>query len=111
VCHCGLTCLIDTDLGLITSILDPEESGTDRICRLGWYATDERMIDLLDSMILEISEECFQCWFGFGDQDTSTRISVDTMDERRTEGEAIIFPFEIILYLVDQIGLCRLVIS
>jgi hypothetical protein len=69
------------------------------------------MIDLLDTVILEISEEGFECWFGFGDQDTSTRISVDTMDECRTEGEAIIFPSQIILYLIDQIGFCCLVIS
>lgn len=111
VCHSTLPGLIDTHLGLITSILDPEESGTDSICRLLWHATDDRMIDLLDLMILEIGEQGFKCWFGFGDQDTSTRISVDTMDECRTESETIIFPFEIILYLIDQIGFCRLVIS
>jgi hypothetical protein len=36
VCHSTLACLIDTHLGLITSILDPEESNTDGICRLEW---------------------------------------------------------------------------
>jgi hypothetical protein len=69
------------------------------------------MIDLFDLVILESSEEGFECWFGFGDQDTSTRITIDTVDECRTEGETIIFPFEIILHLIDQIRFYCLVIS
>jgi hypothetical protein len=69
------------------------------------------MIDLLDTVILEICEESFKCWFGFGYEDTSARISIDTVDERRPKGEAIILPCKIILNLVDQIGFCGLVIS
>jgi hypothetical protein len=111
VCHRALSRLVNSYLRFITSILNPEESNTDRICRLRWHATDESMIDLLYLVILEISEEGFECWFFLRDQDTSTRITIDTMDECRTEGETIIFPFEIIMYLIDQIGFCSFVIS
>ena len=90
VCHSTLPCLIDTHLGLITSILDPEESSTDCICFFRWLSRDESMIDLFDLVILEICEQRFKCWLILGDKYTTARISVDTMDECRTECQAII---------------------
>lgn len=62
-------------------------------------------------MCLEGDEERLKDGLILGDEETSTRISVDTMDEGRTKCEAIIFSSEIVLHLIDDIRLCCLMIS
>ncbi len=111
VCHRTLSRLVNSYLRFITSILDPEESCTDRICGFGWYTRDESMIDLLYLVILEVREQCFESRFLFGDEDASTRISVDTMDECRTKSQTIILPLQVVLHLIDQVGFCSFMIS
>lgn len=44
-------------------------------------------------------------------EDTTTRITVDTMDEGWTKRETIILASEIVLYLINKVGFLGLVIS
>jgi hypothetical protein len=69
------------------------------------------MIYLFDLMCLEGDEERFEDGLVLGNEEASTRISVDTMDESRTKCEAIILSLQIVLYLIDDIGFCRFMIS
>lgn len=69
------------------------------------------MVDFLDLMILELSQECFEGVFVFGDEETSSRLSIDTMDKRWLEGETGVFASIVVLHQLDQRDFFRLVIS
>ena len=87
---------------LISSILYAEEFRTDRITRFEWCTTDDRMIYLFYLPCLEEREESFESFFFFGDHDSPTRISVDSVYERWFIGETIIALPEHILHELDE---------
>jgi hypothetical protein len=62
-------------------------------------------------MCLESDEERLEDGLILGDEEASTRITVDTMDESRTKCKTIILSLQIVLYLIDDIGFCRFMIS
>ena len=62
-------------------------------------------------MGLELREECLEDSLVLGDEETTTRIAIDAMDESRSERETIVSPLQIVLYLIDDIGFRGLVVS
>jgi hypothetical protein len=69
------------------------------------------MIHLLHIMSLQLSQQDLEGSLILGDEETTTRITVDAVHECWTERETIILSSEIVLHLIDDIGLGCLVIS
>ncbi len=82
MCHTWLTCCIDTDFRS-TSLIIPLEWEIDSIAFfcVSIFDIADRMIYFFYRVTLELAEECFEGVYVFGYEDTSSRLSIDAMDE------------------------------
>ncbi len=108
--HCTLSSSINSNFCFIFCILDSEDFVTNCSCRWRWHSRYNSMIDFFHLMILEFIQEKFERIFFLGYKDTSTRITIDSMDEGWTKCEAIMSIPEIILDLFNKRTFCGFMI-
>lgn len=98
VCYGFLSSIIDSYFRFILGILYSKQFHPDCITSFQRLSYHESMIYFFYFPSLEKDEEGFKSRFIFCNHDSTTRISIDSVYERRTKRESIIFSREIILY-------------